>query len=103
MKKLYLFLILLIFPFIAHAEVDYDITDYYITSDIEVAGGLKIKELVVLDGTFNGYERNIVYRNDNHKIKARENFPLPLLFPNIIKSVNEQIVQFLKMSDRIFS
>lgn len=65
MKKLYLFLILLIFPFIAHAEVDYDITDYYITSDIEVAGGLKIKELVVLDGTFNGYERNIVYRNDS--------------------------------------
>ena len=65
MKKLYLFLILLIFPFIAHAEVDYDITDYYITSDIEVAGGLKIKELIVLDGTFNGYERNIVYRNDS--------------------------------------
>lgn len=65
MKKLYLFLILLIFPFIAHAEVDYDITDYYITSNIEVAGGLKIKELVVLDGTFNGYERNIVYRNDS--------------------------------------
>lgn len=61
MKKLYLFLILLIFPFIAHAEVDYDITDYYITSDIEVAGGLKIKELIVLDG----YERNIVYRNDS--------------------------------------
>lgn len=35
--------------------------------------------------------------------KARENFPLPFLFTNIIKSVNEQIVQFLKMSDRIFS
>lgn len=65
MKKVVFALILLLMPIFVRAEVDYDITDYYISSEIEVAGGIKIKELIVLDGTFNGYERQIVYKNSS--------------------------------------
>ncbi len=65
MKKIGLFLLLLLVPIFVHAEVDYEITDYYISSEIEIAGGIKIKELIVLDGTFNGYQRDIVFKNSS--------------------------------------
>ena len=64
MKKIILFLILLC-PIVVKAEVNYKITDYLIRSDIEIAGGIKVKELIVLDGNFNGYERDIVYKNES--------------------------------------
>ncbi len=65
MKKFGFFLLMLFIPVLVHAEVDYDITDYYISSEIEIAGGIKIKELIVLDGSFNGYQRDIVYKNSS--------------------------------------
>jgi len=65
MKKIGLFLLLLILPCFVHAEVEYNIKDYYISSQIETNGNLKMQELIVLDGTFNGYERNIVYKNSS--------------------------------------
>ncbi len=65
MKKIGLFLLLLIVPLAVKAEVDYNITDYYISSEVEIAGGIKIKELLVLDGTFNGYQRDIIYKNSS--------------------------------------
>lgn len=65
MKKIGILIVMLIFPFFVHAEVNYNISDYYVSSEIEIAGGLKIKELIVLDGTFNGYQRDIVYKNSS--------------------------------------
>ena len=60
MKKILLSILLLIItPLIVTAEVDYDITDYYIESFILDNGDLQVKELFVLDGTFNGYERDL--------------------------------------------
>jgi len=66
LKKFFLSLLLFIlFPLLTYAEVDYDITDYYIESHILENGDLKVKELFVLDGTFNGYERDIIYTNNS--------------------------------------
>lgn len=68
MKKiLQLFIFLfLCFPLFVKADtVDYDITNYYIQADILENGNMKVTELIVLDGTFNGYIRDIVYKNDS--------------------------------------
>lgn len=67
MKKVWsiIIVILLIFPIsISASEVDYDITNYYINADILTNGDMKVTEVIVLDGTFNGYIRDIKYAND---------------------------------------
>ena len=66
MKKIFLFLFsFFIFPLLSFAvsNVDYDVTNYYIKANILSNGDLKVKELIVLKGSFNGYERTINYRN----------------------------------------
>lgn len=75
MKKLLLSIfILLISPLFVNAEVDYDIIDYYIEAYILGNGELQVKELFVLDGTFNGYERDIIYTNSSLKTSEDINF-----------------------------
>ena len=64
MKKLIYFLFLLFLPLSVKALVNYNITDYYIKADILNNGDLKVSELIVLDGTFHGYIRDITYKND---------------------------------------
>lgn len=71
MKKI-LFIVLSLFfcfPFLninakEITNVDYKITDYFVQSDIDIAGSLNVKELIVLDGSFNGYIRDINWAND---------------------------------------
>lgn len=75
MKKILLtLLLLLMFPVFVNAEVDYDITDYYIKSNILENGSMEVTELFVLDGTFNGYERDIIYANNNLANEESINF-----------------------------
>lgn len=65
MKKFILGLfIFLASPFIVNAA-DYDITDFYVKANILQNGDLEVNELIVLDGDFNGYERDILYANSN--------------------------------------
>ncbi len=65
MKKYVLGLFLfLVFPFVVNAA-DYDITDFYVKANILQNGDLEVNELIVLDGDFNGYERDILYANSN--------------------------------------
>lgn len=66
MKKLLLIIFsFFIFPVLTFAvdNVDYDVEHYYIKANILSNGDLKVKELIVLDGSFNGYERTINFRN----------------------------------------
>lgn len=56
--------IFLVSPFVAKAA-DYDITDFYVKANILTNGDLEVNELIVLDGEFNGYERDILYANSN--------------------------------------
>ncbi len=81
MKKLAktILLVLLCFPLtIKASQVDYTITNYYIDANILENGDIKVTELIVLDGTFNGYIRDIVYKNsrlenDGYKNNQRYN------------------------------
>lgn len=63
MKKILLGLFLfLVSPFMVSAA-EYEITDFLVQSEILENGDLRVQELIVLDGTFNGYERDILYAN----------------------------------------
>lgn len=65
MKKIFLSILLfLIFPMISSAT-SYDITNFIVNSNILENGDLEVNELLVLDGNFNGYERDILYENSN--------------------------------------
>ena len=65
MKKFLIFILVLFFPCIVNAdEVNYDITNFLVESNILDNGDLHVKELIVLDGNFNGYERDILYANE---------------------------------------
>lgn len=64
MKKmvwLFLFGLLMLFPVAAHAEEG--IKNYYIDLTVEENGDVFVKEMFVLEGTFNGFERIINYVN----------------------------------------
>ena len=64
MKKFLLSLILLvILPFKVEAA-SYKITEQLVEADILNNGDVKITELIVMDGTFNGYEKTLTYTND---------------------------------------
>ena len=65
-KAIYLLLLFLflIIPINVFAdEIDYDITNYYVNANILDNGDMEVSELIVLDGTFNGYEREVAYAN----------------------------------------
>lgn len=62
MKKILLMLISFIFPFIVYANT---IDNYYINATIKDNGDLLVEEYFYIDGTFNGMERIINYKNIN--------------------------------------
>ena len=64
MKKLFLLVFLLLCPItVSASRVEYDITNFLVDATIMENGDMNVKELIVLDGTFNGYVRELVYRN----------------------------------------
>ncbi len=66
MKKIGIILSFLLFfiPSVVWAsDVSYDIKHYYIDANILENGDLEVSELLVLKGTFNGYVRDITYKN----------------------------------------
>ncbi len=68
MKKILIIVIsiFLFIPSIKNADsVNYTIENYYIDADIRENGDLEVTELIVLKGSFNGYIRDIVYKNNS--------------------------------------
>lgn len=66
MKKIYLvfiFLISLFLPFTINAYSE-GISNYYIDMTVKSNGNLHVKELIILNGEFNGFERIINYKNN---------------------------------------
>lgn len=64
MKKIFIFIFVFwLFPIVSLAA-DYDITHYYIDAKVSENGDMQVQELLVLDGTFNGYERDIYYEGN---------------------------------------
>lgn len=60
MKKVFLSLLLFLVPTMVSAA-SYEITDYYIQAEVLNNGDMKVEEILVLEGTFNGYERDLDY------------------------------------------
>ncbi len=70
MKKVlkYIIFMFIFVPFISvqavsSDSVEYSVKKYYINSEIEIAGGLAVEELIEVDGTYNGYYREISTKN----------------------------------------
>ncbi len=63
MKKVLLSLFLLFIPTMVDAA-NYTITDQLIQAEIEENGDLKISELIVMEGSFNGYVKELSYENN---------------------------------------
>ena len=68
MKKIFIFLLSLFICLpIANAvsDVNYDVEEILIDATLDKIGNLNVKEIIVLDGSFNGYIRDLVYKNYN--------------------------------------
>ena len=61
MKKL-IFILILFIPLTVNAT-EVSITDFLVDSTILENGDMEVKELIVADGTFNWYERDLLYKN----------------------------------------
>lgn len=70
MKKILIAIITFLFlPLITNAA-NYDIEHYYIDAYLKENGDMDVQELIVLDGTFNGYERDLIYKGSYDKYNA---------------------------------
>ena len=84
MKKILIAIITFIcLPLVSFAA-DYDIKHFYIDATLQKNGDMDVKELIVLKGTFNGYERDIFYRNDygNYSASNLENLSISAGYVN---------------------
>jgi hypothetical protein len=74
MKKIYLLLAFLLFiPFGVNAlEPDYDIDGLYINANIKDNGDLLVKEQIVMNGSFNGYVRDLYYKGEYNLYDASD-------------------------------
>lgn len=78
MKKLLFFIIMItILPFCVDAkvdDVDYDVKALYVDANILENGNMHVKELIVLKGSFNGYERELYINNSKLNSNKEINF-----------------------------
>lgn len=70
MKKIVLLVSLFLFIptcllAVSSDEVDYEVYDYIVDANIDISGNMVVKEIIGIKGSFNGYIRDLVYKNDN--------------------------------------
>lgn len=63
MKKVLVAIICFLCIPVVTLAADYDIEHFYIDATLKDNGDMDVSELIVLDGTFNGYERDIIYQS----------------------------------------
>lgn len=64
MKKiLILITFFLLIPLVKAIEVDYKITNYFANYQIQNNGDVFVKEVFIIDGSLNGFERRLLYQN----------------------------------------
>ena len=70
--KIILVLIISLFSFIsvnyAVSNVNYKIDDYIVDSRIDISGNMVVREVIKVKGSFNGYIRDLKYKNSNNKV-----------------------------------
>lgn len=63
MKKIILYISLIMFLLVPNVVLAYGIEDYYINAVVEKNGDLVVEEYFLMNGEYNGFERIINYRN----------------------------------------
>lgn len=87
MKKVILSLLLFLIPTFVQA-VSVEVTDYYVDAYILENGDVEVHELIVADGTFNYFERDLLYANS--ALEESDNFFNNAIY-NATDIVNVQI------------
>ena len=78
MKKILLLIMLLFFMPITvlavkDSDTEYEITDFIIDASLDTYGNMKVKEIIKVEGNYNSYTRDIIYRNSAYqKFTAKE-------------------------------
>ena len=72
MKKVLVAIICFLCIPVVTLAADYDIEHFYIDATLKDNGDMDVSELIVLDGTFNGYERDIVYQSSYTNYNASD-------------------------------
>ena len=52
----------------AVSNVNYKIDDYIVDSRIDISGNMVVREVIKVKGSFNGYIRDLKYKNSNNKV-----------------------------------
>lgn len=71
MKKIIFFIIsLFIFSINLYAvsNINYKIDDYIVDARIDISGNMVVREVIKVKGSFNGYIRDLKYKNSNNKV-----------------------------------
>src|SRR5574344_809986 len=75
MKKIIFAIICFFLPFIMQVyAANYDIDNVIVDATIQTNGDVKVKELIVMDGTFHGYVRDLMYANSKLKYNTPVNY-----------------------------
>ena len=76
MKKSVIFIIVafILIPLnvFAVSDVNFDITKYNINADIQDNGDVNVCEYIKMDGSYNGYVRDIYYKDGDSNYNPRE-------------------------------
>lgn len=72
MKKVLVAIICFLCIPVVTLAADYDIEHFYIDATLKDNGDMDVSELIVLDGTFNGYERDIIYQSSYTNYNASD-------------------------------
>ena len=60
MKKVLIFIVMLLMPLSVYAN-DYKVTNHIIDTEVEIAGAIKVKELIVVEGKIDYLNRKLNY------------------------------------------
>ena len=52
----------------AVSDVNYKIDDYIVDSRIDISGNMVVREVIKVKGSFNGYIRDLKYKNSNSMV-----------------------------------
>ena len=100
MKKICFFLCFMFLPFwVNELTVDYDVEHLLVDANILEDGDLRIKELIVLDGSFNGYERILSYRNTRLTYHQPINFSQDAIYN--AKGIKDVVIKAKKITNEV--
>lgn len=98
MRKILLFIVSFLIIPLSVFGAEYDIKHIFIDANIKTNGDMEVSELIVLKGTFNGYERDLFYKSGAGNYNASNIENLSISAKNVgsvsFDTFNESFLQF---------